>query len=101
MEVAHVHTMTLIRRSLLIEPVPVASTHAAQEILLLPFCQNHKASCTTRSGTSLREVQSTRTLRLVALLICLLPLRSRRGAQPQRDVGRLHRLPYHTYQITA
>jgi hypothetical protein len=30
-------------------------------------------------------------------LICLLTLRIRSGAQPQRDVSALHRLPYHTY----
>jgi hypothetical protein len=34
-------------------------------------------------------------------LVCLLTLRSRLRSQPQRDVGGLHRLPYHTYQIIA
>src|SRR5919112_1895647 len=33
------------------------------------------------------------------LLLCLLTLRSRLGAQPQRHVRRLHRLPYHPYQV--
>jgi len=33
------------------------------------------------------------------LLVCLPTLRSRIGTQPQRDVGRLHRLPNHSYQI--
>jgi hypothetical protein len=36
-----------------------------------------------------------------ALLVCLLTLRGRLGAQPQRDVGRLHRLPYHVYQFVV
>src|SRR5215208_1751108 len=36
-----------------------------------------------------------------ALLVCLLTLRGRLGAQPQRDVGRLHRLPYHGYQFVV
>ncbi len=35
------------------------------------------------------------------LLACLLALRSRIGAQPQRDVCRLHRLLYRSYQIVA
>jgi len=30
-------------------------------------------------------------------LVCLLPLRNRLGAQPQRDVLWLHRLPHHSY----
>src|SRR5215210_6483582 len=34
------------------------------------------------------------------VLMCLLALRSPRvGMQPQRDVGGLHRLPYHSHQI--
>src|SRR5829696_5540252 len=33
------------------------------------------------------------------VLMCLLALRSRIGMQPQRDVGGLHRLPYHSHQI--
>ena len=33
------------------------------------------------------------------LLICLLPLLSRLGSQPQRHVGRLHRLPHHPHQL--
>src|SRR5215217_5378394 len=32
---------------------------------------------------------------------CLLALRGRIGTQPQRDVLRLHRLPYHPHQIVA
>jgi hypothetical protein len=32
-------------------------------------------------------------------LVCLLTLRGRLGAQPQGDVGRLHRLPHHTHQF--
>jgi hypothetical protein len=36
-----------------------------------------------------------------ALLVHLLTLRSRIGAQPQRDVIKLHRLPDHTYQVIA
>ena len=33
--------------------------------------------------------------------MCLFALRSRLGAQPQRDVGRLHRLVYHSYEVVA
>src|SRR5215208_7277128 len=36
-----------------------------------------------------------------ALLVCLLTLRGRLGTQPQRDVGRLHCLPYHGYQFVV
>ena len=42
---------------------------------------------------SLRRIRSE--------LICLLALRSRLGAQPQRDVGRLHSLPNYPHQIIA
>ena len=35
------------------------------------------------------------------LLPCLLTLRSRIGAQPQGDVGWLHSLPYHPYEVIA
>ena len=34
-------------------------------------------------------------------LICLLTLLSSLRSQPQRNVGWLHRVPYHTYQIVA
>src|SRR5215203_4331237 len=36
-----------------------------------------------------------------SLLACLLALPGCIRAQPQRDVGWLHRLPYHPYQIVA
>ena len=35
------------------------------------------------------------------LLVRQLALRGLIGAQPQRDVGRLHRLPHHPYEIIA
>jgi hypothetical protein len=35
------------------------------------------------------------------LLVCLFALRACVGEQPQRDVGWLHRLPYHSHQIVA
>ena len=35
------------------------------------------------------------------LLLCLLTLWGHIGAQPQRDMGGLHRLPYRSYQIIA
>src|ERR671921_2476341 len=36
-----------------------------------------------------------------AELVCLLALQRYIGTQPQRDVGRLHRLPYHPNQIVT
>jgi hypothetical protein len=33
------------------------------------------------------------------LLRCLLNVPRCSGPQPQRDVGRLHRLPHHAYQV--
>jgi hypothetical protein len=37
----------------------------------------------------------------IAQLRCLLLLRGRIGAQPQRDVGWLHRLPHHAHQVVV
>ena len=35
------------------------------------------------------------------LLVCPPAFGGRVGTQPQRDVGGLHRLPYHPYQVVA
>ena len=35
------------------------------------------------------------------MLVRLLSLRTRIGAQPQREMGGLHSLPYHPHQIVA
>ena len=35
------------------------------------------------------------------MLVCLFTPRSRIGAQPQGDVGWLHRLPYHPYEVVV
>ncbi len=50
----------------------------------------------TRSS---QKAPSTRVNR--ALLACMLALWGGLGAQPQRDMGRLHRLPGHPHQIVA
>ena len=41
------------------------------------------------------------TIHICRPLICLLALRSCIEAQPQRDVGWLHRISYHPYQVIA
>src|SRR5215216_2832140 len=60
MEISHIDAMTLIGSGLLIEPVPVAASHAAHNFSLA-FCRNHKASCTTLKCRFSEPVPSTRT----------------------------------------
>jgi hypothetical protein len=58
MEVAYVYAMTFLGCGFLIEPVPVAATHAAHNFLP-SFCRNHKASCTTPEWHFSEAVQFT------------------------------------------
>ena len=48
-------------------------------------------------GYELPRISILGTLVNKGLLVRLLSLRERIRAQPQRDVGRLHRLPYHPH----
>jgi hypothetical protein len=46
-----------------------------------------------------RRIPIPRTPVNKELLVCLRAFLSRLGAQPQRDVGRLHRLPHNPHQV--
>src|SRR5215210_3109747 len=48
-----------------------------------------------------RRILLPRTRVNKALLVCPLALRGPIGTQPQRDMFRLHRVPYHTHQVVA
>ena len=61
----------------------------------------HRDGATHNAAGELPRIHIPRTRVNKRLLACLLALPACIRAQPKRDVGRLHRIPYYTYQIIA
>src|SRR5215210_682374 len=74
---------------------PLPSTHRVpmlSDVHMMPLAKTWREHPRTRLlGSTVNK----------GLLVRLLSLRERIGAQPQRDVGGLHRLPHHPYQVVA
>src|SRR5215218_8922620 len=66
--------------------------------LLRTFCELEANFLELRKG-EVRRIHLPRTSVNEELLVCSLERRGSIGAQPHRDVLRLHRLPYHVYQL--